>query len=270
MLELTSSYTFSRIPYITDEALDGFAEAVVGDFAPERLNVPGSLDVESFLKDYLGLKIEYRKISYLTQTLGLTAFSDGYVQINDDITDKPALVPVKKGTVVIDTSLLKSKYPYRLRFTLAHEGSHWLLHRKAFEENNPFKSVGVSENQQLAAKKGRVDYSRSLKDKTDCDTIERQADFLAAAILMPRPALREEFRDFFRIYGEKPRQLARLSGKQDEFYSELLPLYVSKTFNVSYNAARIRLEKLKAIVDRKTLSSVKPAKSDKVIIICAR
>jgi Zn-dependent peptidase ImmA (M78 family) len=190
------------------------------------------------------------------------------VQIIDGLTEKPVLVPVKKGTVVVDLSLYMTRTRNRLRCTLAHEGAHWLLHRKAFSENNPFQSVGVPENRQLAAKKGRIDYSRSLKDKTDVDTIERQADFLAAAILMPRPALRVAYREYFEKCNEKPRQLSKMAGIQEVLRAYDLSSSVASTFNVSYRAAQIRLEKLKAIVDRKQPAT--PRKTDRVTIICAR
>jgi Zn-dependent peptidase ImmA (M78 family) len=80
--------------------------------------------------------------------------------------------------------------------------------------------------------------------------MERQADFLASAILMPRPALRVLLRQFFKIYGEKPRRLIRGEDRWDKLLAEQLPEYVASTFNVSKRAALIRLEKLTAIVDK--------------------
>jgi Zn-dependent peptidase ImmA (M78 family) len=80
--------------------------------------------------------------------------------------------------------------------------------------------------------------------------MERQADFLASAILMPRPALRNAFRDFFRFYGEKPHRIIRGTCPMDDGFVALLPEYIAKTFNVSKRAALIRLEKLTAIVNK--------------------
>ena len=95
-----------------------------------------------------------------------------------------------------------------------------------------------------------MDYSRSRKEKTDIDRMERQADFLAAGILMPRPALREVFREFFRLNNEKPRRIKRGTSPMDDAFAKQLPEYVAKIFNVSNKAATIRLEKLTAIVNR--------------------
>jgi len=41
------------------------------------------------------------------------------------------------------------------------EGSHWLIHRKAFAMDNPFGPAGIYANQLLAAKEGRGDYLRN-------------------------------------------------------------------------------------------------------------
>jgi Zn-dependent peptidase ImmA (M78 family) len=253
MIRLKTSYSFSGVPYISYDALDAYAEAVVADYAPMLLRTPGYFDAEGFIEYYLGLQMEYRRISYDRKVLGMTAFNDGYLQVSNEKTGKPEPMPVRKGTVIIDTSLTLKRNLPRLRFTLMHEGSHWLLHRKAFASDNPFGPVGVYNNQYLAAKEGRIDYSRSRKEKTDIDIVERQADFLSSAILMPRPALREAYRRFFRFYDEKPRRIIKGCGDiKDDCFAAILPEYVADLFGVPKRAALIRLEKLTAIVDSRT------------------
>ena len=253
MIELITSYTFSQVPYLTYEALEEYAEKVVADFAPERLNNPGALDVDRFIEYYLGLSVEYHRICYDRKVLGMTAFNDGKIDVADENTGLPEPIPVSKGTIVIDTSLTVSKRSIpRLRFTMMHEGAgHWLLHRKAFAPDNPFGPAGVYKNQYLAAKEGRDDYNSSQKEKTDNQCMERQADFLAAAILMPRPALRNTFRAFFKSNHDRPRQIVKGTSPLDDYYAKRLPEYVAETYNVSKRAATIRLEKLNAIVDSK-------------------
>ncbi|MDR1439324.1 MAG: ImmA/IrrE family metallo-endopeptidase [Clostridiales bacterium] len=248
MIELGSCHSFSRVPYITNGALDAYAESVVADFAPERRDAPGPLDAESFVEYYLGLPIEYRRVSYDRRVLAMTAFNAGFVQVADELTGMPEPMPVMAGTVVVDTSLATKRNLPRLRFTLMHEAAHWLLHRPAFAEDNPFGAPGIYESQCLAAKEGRIDYSRSQKERTDIERIERQADFLASALLMPRPALRRAYRDFFRICGEKPRRLVRGASPMDDCLAKQLPEYSAGIFGVSKRAALIRLEKLAAIV----------------------
>ena len=198
MVKFETSYTFSQVPYITNDALDQYAASVIHDAAPEALNLPQPIDAESFVEYYLGLTIEYARISGSRQILGMTAFDTGVIQVADETTGKPQPLPVVAGTVIIEPTLVQKRNLPRMRFTLMHEASHWLIHRPAFAQNNPFGSPGVYENQYVAAKEGRIDYSRSQKERNDIERIERQADFLASAMLMPRPALRVAFRDFFR------------------------------------------------------------------------
>ena len=250
MLELQTCYTFSQVPYITYEALEQYAMSLVYDFAPDSLYIPGPVDVDSFLEFYLNLTVDFRRICYNKQVLGMTAFNEGTVDILDDETGQVIELPVAAGTVIIDSSLEIKRNERRRRFTMTHEGSHWLIHRKAFAEDNPFGPAGIYENQFLAAKEGRIDYSRSKKERNDIEIMERQADFLASAILMPKHALREAFKNFFKYYNEKPRRLIRGTSPLDDCYAQQLPEYISGVFNVSKRAALIRLEKLTAIVDK--------------------
>lgn len=250
MLELITSYTFSQIPYITYDALDAYAEDVLRDAMPDALDTPCPIDAARFVEFYLGLDVIYKRLSYDRIILGMTAFNAGLVEVLDDITGNTEEMPVRGGTVIIEPLLTLDRNRRRRRFTYLHEGSHWMLHRKAFSNDNPFGSVGIYKNQYLAAKEGRIDYSRSQKERNDNERMERQADFLAAAILMPKTALRVAYRDFFRYYSDKPRKIVRGSSVTDDCYAVQLPEYVSKVFDVSKRAALIRLEKLGAIVGR--------------------
>jgi Zn-dependent peptidase ImmA (M78 family) len=254
MIELITSYTLTQVPYVTYEALDEYAEAVVRDFAPERLRIPGPLDTEALIKDYLGLSVEFHKLNYGKKVLGMTAFEDGYVQTLDKATGEIVTVPVKAGTVVIDISLKEKRNMARLRFTYGHESSHNLIHRKAFMLDNLFRTVGEFDGQRIAAKRGRIDYSRSRNEKTDHDWVERQADFLSSALLMPLPALRKAYIDFFAASGEKTRRVVRGSSPKDDELAARMPEYMAKVFAVSKRAALIRMEKLKAICDKKVMA----------------
>ena len=250
MIELQTPYTLSQIPYLSYEALDDYAEELVRDFSIDALQVPGVLDVDKFIEYYLQLAVEYRRICFDRKIMGVTAFNDGTVEVLNEETGLSEKLPVKTGTVIIDPSLLTKRNIPRLRFTMMHEGSHWLLHKKAFAEDNPFGPAGIYENQFIAAKEGGVDYSRSTKERTDVERMERQADFLSAAILMNRPALRIAFQDFFKFYDEKPRRIIRGASMTDDCFVQQLPEVVAMKFGVSKRAALIRLEKLTAIVGK--------------------
>jgi Zn-dependent peptidase ImmA (M78 family) len=249
MLKLETGYSFSNVPYITCDALDQYGENVVRDAMPDALKAPTVLDVDKFIEFYLNMYVECKRISYDHKILAMTAFDTGIVQVCDDHGGQPFPLAVHAGTLIIDPILLEKRNVARRRFTKMHEGSHWLLHRPAFEDN-PMKSVGVYENQYLAAKEGRLDYSRSTREGNDLDRIERQADFLASAMLMPKTTLRMAFREFFKYYGERPRAVLRGKSEADDQYAKLLPQFVARKFGVSKRAALIRLEKLNAIIGK--------------------
>jgi hypothetical protein len=223
---------------------------VICDAAPNALDTPAPLDVERFAELYLGLNIEYKALRRDHKILGLTVFGDGVVSVMDKTGQRQISLEVSEGTVFIDPILLLKRNTARRRFTVMHEASHWLIHRKAFSADNPFGTPGVFDNKFLVAKTGRVDYSRRQTSRNDNERTERQADFLAAALLMPKSTLRMAVRDFFRSYGEKPRVLVRGRSVTDDYLAKMLPEYVAGQFCVSKRAALIRLEKLTAIANQ--------------------
>jgi Zn-dependent peptidase ImmA (M78 family) len=240
----------SRVPYITYEALDQFAEEVIRDAKSDTLTKPTILDVDWFIEFYLHMQVECKRLSYNRDIMAMTAFNSGIVQVYDDSGRIPRPLVVREGTVIIDPILMQKRNLARRRFTFMHEGSHWLLHRPAFAADNPMGTPGVFENQYIAAKEGRIDYRRSQKERTDNDRVERQADFLASALLMPKPTLRMAFREFFKYYGEKPRAIVRGDSSYNNCLALQLVGYVAERFGVSKRAALIRLEMLGAIVGK--------------------
>ena len=250
MIELITAYSFSQVPHITYDAMESYAEDVIRDAKPEALVSPRPIDSAWFLEFYLGMEIVYKRLSYNRQILGMTAFNAGYVQIHNDITGEPDALYVNAGTVIVEPTLTQKRNAPRLKFSLMHEGVHWMIHKRAFSADNPCGSVGKFENQYLAAKEGRIDYSRNQSERTDIERIERQADFLASAILMPKTTLRMAYRDFFSYYSEKPRKIVRGQNSFDDSLSVLLPEYIADIYGVSKRAALIRLEKLGAITGK--------------------
>ena len=255
MLELETSYDLFRVPYIDYGALDQYAEAVLRHAMPKLgmpnlLTEPTVLDVMRFIEFYCEMDIEYKRINYDRKVMAMTAFNSGVVQVCDDSGIEPLPLIVREGTLIIDPILMQKRNLARRRFTFMHEGSHWLIHRPAFALDNPAGTPGVFENQYLAAKEGRIDYSRSQKERNGSERIERQADFLASALLMPKTTLRMAFIDFFKFYDDKPRAIVRGRSAWDDCLAVQLPEYIAEKFGVSKRAALIRLEKLSAIVGR--------------------
>jgi len=59
MIVLNTAYSFTGVPFLSNDVLDNYAEAVIADFAPELLKIPGKIDAEGFVEFYLGLNTVY-------------------------------------------------------------------------------------------------------------------------------------------------------------------------------------------------------------------
>ena len=252
MLELKGGNSFTGVPYLTYDALDEYAELVVTKAVPRNLSQPTPLDVDAFLEFYLNLPVVFQRLSHGGRVLGLTAFDTGYIEVVDEENNQPKALRVKAGTVLIDNSLLNDpKSETRLRFTLMHEAAHWLLHQQAFSvESRSFHGATY-----LAAKEGKADYSPSKREKSDAERMERQADFLAAALLMPRPALRTACKAYWSYYKQPPMRIERGRDAWHNSHAVQFTKYIADQFHVSRAAAKIRLEKLGAIVGKETARS---------------
>jgi Zn-dependent peptidase ImmA (M78 family) len=167
----------------------------------------------------------------------MTIFNDGVIQVFNHITEKLEFTHVKAGTIFIDTSLTGSASTTRRRFTCAHEASHWLLHRSAFASKKWNSEYMVSRTGQPA--------SVIRKDSENRRRMEQQANFLAAALLMPKTTLRMLFCEFCKDRDIKPRTLIRSAG--DGGLAHTLTGWVAERYQVSHQAAQIRLEKLGAV-----------------------
>ena len=117
---------------------------------------------------------------------------------------KYELVFVKRGTIIIDAGLLNYRSEGRFRFTCAHELAHWLIHQNLFSGSG-----------NMAAMDKRISKSSEV-DKY----IERQADILGSALLMPIGQVK---RCFYRLQGENKVEI------------------LAKMFCVSRQAMEIRL-----------------------------
>ena len=118
------------------------------------------------------------------------------------------MIAVKAGTILVDERLCADRLLGRMRFTCAHELGHWVLHQKLYS--------GTGD---VAAYEGKTSSDESH------DLIERQADALATALLMPIPQVKK---CFYRLRSGK--------GK------ELLTAEMARVFQVSKQAMQIRLE----------------------------
>lgn len=150
----------------------------------------------------------------------------------------------KQGGPIVRISEKLSVTPsmhHRLRFTLAHEYGHVVLHNGLFADNSLRLSPHYSQSQTpLRAYALQVGTNRWM---------EFQANYAGGAALMPARALRQVIEDFNKTSGFF---VSRFDDGSAE--SEHLVTTVSQQFEVSKGAARVRL--------KQTLETLTNARSD--------
>lgn len=109
--------------------LEDLGEALVRDYLAKAGKCrPSSVDIDGFLREYLGLTIVYE--SFAEDNPGRIAFlSDGKrpLRIHNGAAREQVVFP--KDTVILERYLLRQDEKGRRRFTLAHEGAHKILEK---------------------------------------------------------------------------------------------------------------------------------------------
>ena len=224
-----------RVKYLTEEAIELDAEALLAEFADARsVTVRPPIPVEDIVEKHLKLRIEFDD---LHRVLGVP--QEG---MDPDIL---GAIWVERREICVDQSLDPEVHPRlegRYRFTVAHEGGgHWRLHRHYLDADPNQGSLfpGIDEPTFI---------SRSGGPK---EPVEWQADYYASCLLMPREMVIAAWREHFG--DDNPRILPRVGadgigntgeGNGDE---QLLRDFVrpfAEQFMVSPVAMAIRLEKL--------------------------
>ncbi len=176
-------YFYSR------EELELMAEELNRKYYPERLERVLPLDPYDLLEKQ-GLDVEWKYISPNDSLSGLIFFEDGVFPVWKNASfktgDKPSFELFKKGTIVIN-NLLEEKKKYRKRntFVCAHENCHWIKDQAYFKDH-PGSIVQICDRSSLE--------KTYWNDKmSEIDIIERQNNYLTAAIIMPRNVIKNAF-----------------------------------------------------------------------------
>ncbi len=192
--------------YIRPALLEAIARNALKKYDPSLILSlePTSIPIEDMIETF-GLSLEYQYIRKNGRILGETVFDDDYIPLYNMEQRKYELVFMERGTIILDASLLRCRSDGRLRFTAAHELAHWLIHQELYSGSGDTAAM-----------------LKSISKSSDADKyIERQADALAGALLMPINQIK---RSFYRVSGtDKVSALA-------------------KQFNVSRKAMEIRLK----------------------------
>lgn len=134
----------------------------------------GPMEIYRFAK-FLHLNVYETKLSDDDSILGLTTYAPTQLELCRN--GKRVILRIPGDTILLSDSL--RKHPKRLRFTLAHECAHQILHR--------YESLETQGELYAAYRPGL---------QTADDWNEWQANALGAALLMPAALIRRSMRAF--------------------------------------------------------------------------
>lgn len=187
------------------KAIETLAQNALKHYKEELIcGEPSEIPIEELIEFHFGIIVQYRNLSKKGTIHGITVFEDSIIPVYDTQLKRYEATLAKSGTILIDSRLLAENKVKRLRFTLAHELAHWMIHQDYYKEIDELAS----------------------KTSSDSDMrTEREADSLGAALLMP--------------YGRVKVAFCRLKPKlrQEAIISQMAQLY-----NVSVQAMEIRLK----------------------------
>lgn len=180
------------MPVLKNCEIDDLAEAFLRDYNAFLLTMPQPIDIEAFAEFYLNLSLDYVYLSHCGLILGRMVFQE--------MEQIPVYLPeencanylyAKRGTLLIDNTVLEDRKEYRLRSTIGHECGHWLLHSDYYTgkdkrnhlNNVPLEGITGYKNTDI---EGGAELSGGKRLVTDIDWLEHHAKYFSAAMLMPK------------------------------------------------------------------------------------
>lgn len=215
------------IPQLSNEDLENEATRVISLYYPELLQSPQKADL-SHLASQLDLKINGSyKLSTDNTVIGQCFFKDAKSSVYDESLSLQQC-SVKAGTILIDSSIPNYSSYGTNRFTICHEMSHFILHRKRILleclMDRSLKGLQCGNN-------GLV------RDKSDYEYayMEFQAIYLAACLLAPRESFRTKADEIIEQY------IAIFPSATIANFSSVLIEELADFFGMSKQATKIRL-----------------------------
>ncbi|WP_195603699.1 ImmA/IrrE family metallo-endopeptidase [Clostridium tyrobutyricum] len=240
------------LPLLYKNDIEQISKLYLEDFNSKILEEPVPTPIEEFLENYLGLDPDYADITPDGSVLGLTTFDSGNLTVYDLENNRYRDISVERGTVIIDNTLVSGDQEGRFRFTCGHECGHWILHRDMFksDENqlNIFDMLNNKEAKSIKCLKRNFEkYSSKRTLETDNDWMEWQANFISSCFVMPKDTFIMASLNIFRKVGIYTDYIVLGQDFDTYEFADDMSRRLSKIFNVSIQAASIRLRQLKLI-----------------------
>ncbi len=236
------------VPILGKNEIDEIAENFIRDFCPGAMRTPMKIDIDSFAQNYLGLKQDFQYLSHNGVYLGMTVFNDtDKVVIFNPETWEADYISVEARTIIIDNNLLEENQEHRYRYTMGHECGHDIYHTQYFGYAPDQMSFLEEREPMIRCRIVNTNGNKKPAVWDDKSTMEWQANYMSSALLMPKSMVNKIVKEEDMLRNKVFRSLNLSSD-------ELTIIRISRTFNVSEEAARYRLQGLGLIENNSQFS----------------
>lgn len=217
------------VPELGEDALDALAERLLAAYYPEALEKPRRVDAHE-MAERMGLSVLYRQIEPEGEIYGEMFFQETETPLYDAMRQHQVLAPVKRKTMVVDTTATFMGGMGTHDNTIVHECVHWALHGQAMA----LRRAQQPDSQEPAIC-CRVDGGAGRAGDDRLLEMEWQANTLARCIQMPRALFRRKAEEAWARHDMKvitPNRVEEMPGVIDD---------LAGFFGVSREAAKLRM-----------------------------
>ena len=142
--------------------IEEIATGILEEHMPAVLNSPCAVNIKWLAEEEYGLDIQHYFLTYDSSILGLIAFARENITVIDNTFHK-IKTEVEEGTVIIERTLMGRSNFCRYRFTLAHEVSHWLIHRPFHSPTNKQYECRTANQSYIACRITDIENKKYIK-----------------------------------------------------------------------------------------------------------
>ena len=231
----------SKVPILSKQRLEQIANTHTQAFSHFDGKDEPEFSVWKFAVSYLGMEVRYEWLSNCIYMLGMSVFTDNYpVPIYNPDTKKVSIKRFGKDTILLDKSLdtVPLYSVSKSRFTLMHECAHQILHQDYNRMRKPAGEGGLAAYSLVDSGDNSRTKMNPQKEWTDIEWMEWQADYLAAALLMPKHRI-DQFLKESDILSEY-QDSVKAKQFEERAYRRFV-MQLADAFKVSETTAKIRM-----------------------------
>ena len=225
-----NKYTGEQFP--TKKEIASFADRLLNDYCKQFGRTIETIVYDEFVSKYIGVDIQYQRLSIDKSILGVTIQKDGVLETyNEDGTLK--IINVHRGDIFVDPDACGSDS--RELFTIFHELKHYLL-----DLDKDFRVDKIIDDESI------IDGVFKTNNKSQYSWTEYFANYFAACVLLSRRRLKKLYDDKHARYVTEYH--TSLNGQKIWILNKIIGEIANET-GTSKSAISIRLKETKLITE---------------------